>query len=97
MNQNEFENTVKEMFFIITELIDNQPESKNLEIDELNNILYINSAAGQYVINKHNPTKQIWLSSPKTGGHHFNFSDDQKWYNRHNSEIIDLLHKELGL
>lgn len=28
-------------------------------------------AGGQYVINKHAPNRQIWMSSPKSGATHF--------------------------
>tara|TARA_B100000513_G_scaffold184009_1_gene104349 strand:- start:132 stop:461 length:330 start_codon:yes stop_codon:yes gene_type:complete len=35
---------------------------------------------GQYVINKHAPNKQIWMSSPKSGATHFDYNgDDETW------------------
>ncbi|CAA7622752.1 Protein implicated in iron transport [Candidatus Terasakiella magnetica] len=30
---------------------------------------------GQYVINKHAPNREIWLSSPKSGAHHFRYAE----------------------
>lgn len=33
------------------------------------------NAGGQYVINKHAPNRQIWMSSPKSGAIHFDYVD----------------------
>ena len=32
---------------------------------------------GQYVINKHAPNRQIWMSSPFSGASHYDFADGQ--------------------
>lgn len=32
---------------------------------------------GQYVINKHTPNRQIWMSSPVSGASHYDFADGQ--------------------
>jgi len=32
---------------------------------------------GQYVINKHTPNQQIWMSSPASGASHYDFADGQ--------------------
>lgn len=34
---------------------------------------------GQYVINKHAPNRQIWLSSPVSGASHYDCADDGTW------------------
>lgn len=34
-------------------------------------------SGGQYVINKHAPNRQIWLSSPLSGASHYDFADGQ--------------------
>jgi len=36
-------------------------------------VLTVQAGAGAWVVNKHAPTRQIWLSSPKSGAHHFAF------------------------
>lgn len=33
------------------------------------------AGGGQYVINKHAPNRQIWVSSPKSGATHFDHAD----------------------
>ena len=53
---------------------------------------------GQYVINKHGPNKEIWLSSPISGAAHFKFSGG-KWFSTRKSdiELLALLSQELGI
>jgi frataxin len=43
-----------------------------LDVELQQGILTIDlEGGGQYVINKHAPNRQIWLSSPKSGAWHF--------------------------
>jgi frataxin len=36
-------------------------------------VLNVQAGAGTWLVNKHAPTRQIWLSSPKSGAHHYAF------------------------
>ena len=36
-------------------------------------VLTVQGAAGTWLVNKHAPTRQIWLSSPKSGARHYAF------------------------
>lgn len=36
-------------------------------------VLTIRGDAGTWVVNKHAPTRQVWLSSPKSGARHYAF------------------------
>ena len=53
---------------------------------------------GQYVINKHGPNKEIWVSSPVSGAFHFRAVEGQ-WISTRNSqtELCQLLGQELGI
>lgn len=43
-----------------------------MDVDLQGGILTIDlDAGGQYVINKHGPNQQIWMSSPKSGATHY--------------------------
>lgn len=55
-------------------------------------------AIGQYVINKHSPNREIWLSSPKSGAHHFGWKDEA-WISTRNAEVelLSLLKAEIGV
>ena len=74
------------------------------EIDLEDGILTINmDDGGTYLINRHLPTRQIWLSSPKSGAWHFapvQYNDTQKsdWTSTRGDKIsiYDLLNRELS-
>ena len=38
-------------------------------------VLTVQGDAGTWLVNKHAPTRQIWLSSPKSGARHYAFDD----------------------
>jgi len=51
-----------------------------LSVDLEGGILTIElDEGGQYVINKHGPNRQIWLSSPVSGAAHFNYDGGGSW------------------
>ena len=64
-------------------------EEENLRIDSLKN----NST---YIISIHSPTSQIWLSSPLSGAHHFEFFSND-WVSTRDKKLrlLELLTKEL--
>ncbi|OAN54048.1 iron donor protein CyaY [Paramagnetospirillum marisnigri] len=53
---------------------------------------------GQYVINKHAPNREIWLSSPKSGAFHF-AQRDGDWVSTRDASVslVALLTRELGI
>lgn len=51
-----------------------------LDVDLLGGILTIDlDSGGQYVINKHAPNRQIWMSSPVSGASHFDCDGNGGW------------------
>ncbi len=77
--------------------IDGIAEENNIDTDLLNGVLSIKTEDnGEYVINKHEPTKQIWFSSPFSGASRFNFDEaKQQWVNDLGEPISDFLFDEL--
>ncbi|MDX1916612.1 MAG: iron donor protein CyaY [Rickettsiaceae bacterium] len=71
-------------------------DDKNIiDYDYSNEVLMLEINAQIYVINKQSFKREIWLSSPISGPHHFIFKENQ-WINN-NLETIDLiLSKELS-
>lgn len=49
----------------------------------------------QYVLNKHNNYRQIWLVSPISGPYHFN-QLQETWVDKNGVVLADLLTKELS-
>ena len=70
-----------------------------LEVDLESGILTIELETGaQYVINKHAPMRQIWLSSPFSGAAHFDYDETgQAWISTRGGEkLTDILGSELS-
>ena len=62
-------------------------------------VLTIDGDDGTWVINKHAPTRQIWLSSPKSGARHYAFDAGAgQWKDtRGGPDLLALLSAELGV
>lgn len=62
-------------------------------------ILTIDGDDGTWVINKHAPTRQIWVSSPRSGARHFAFdAGSGQWRDtRGGPELLALLSVEFGM
>ncbi len=54
---------------------------------------------GQWVINKHSPNREIWVSSPKSGAFHFGWREDGAWVSTRDAAVslIPLLAGEFGI
>jgi frataxin len=53
-------------------------ESYDIEVEIDSGVLTITlPSKRQYVINKHTPSRQIWVSSPQSGAGYFEFKDNQ--------------------
>ena len=54
---------------------------------------------GTWIVNKHAPTKQIWLSSPKSGARHYAYDAGSGLWNdtRGGADLLSHLGDELGV
>jgi frataxin len=62
-------------------------------------ILTVEGDAGTWIVNKHAPTRQIWLSSPKSGAKHYAFEAAKGvWQDtRGGADLLTTLSGELGV
>ena len=62
-------------------------------------VLTVEGEAGTWVVNKHAPTGQIWLSSPKSGARHYAFDPASGlWQDtRGGGHLLAILAAELGV
>jgi iron-sulfur cluster assembly protein CyaY len=84
----------------LTSLFDHLEETigEVADIDLRDGILTIDlDVGGQYVINKHFPNRQIWLSSPVSGASHFDYDENRGWMaSREAVTLRDILERELS-
>jgi frataxin len=61
-------------------------------------VLTVEGDEGTWVVNKHAPTKQIWLSSPKSGARHYAFDEGSGLWRdtRGSGDLMTTLSGELG-
>lgn len=94
MNNTEFTCLAQNVLQDIASQIEDQ--NTDIETDFIDQgLLEITLDSGVYVINTNSSVKEIWLSSPKTGPHHFSIRNN-KWVNKHNQELGKLLADELN-
>ena len=62
-------------------------------------VLTVRGEEGVWVVNKHAPTRQVWLSSPKSGASHYAFeSESGLWRDtRGGPDLLATLGVELGV
>lgn len=54
-------------------------------------------SGGQYLLNRHAPTRELWLSSPASGAHHFARGPEGGWRDKRSGEdLAALLERELS-
>ncbi len=69
-------------------------EEDALEIDQSAGMLSIELPSGkQFVINRQIPTRQIWLSSPLSGGLRFDYDEEEKSWKLPDGRRLDTLLK----
>lgn len=69
----------------------------SVEVDLISGVLTIETADRRsFVINKHGPNQQIWLSSPISGASHFDHADGRWIGARGGADLIALLSADLS-
>jgi frataxin len=91
MNQAEFERRAAEILDSLFEQIEDQLGDW-LDVEMTGGILQIELPdGGAYVINKHAPNREIWVSSPKSGAWHFASGDGAAWRSTRGTEELTVL------
>ena len=66
------------------------------DFDLISDVLYIYTKKGDYVINQHSPTKQIWLSSPISNAGYFNYNPQHnQWLDKNDLSLRERLMSDL--
>jgi len=62
-------------------------------------VLTVEGKDGTWLVNKHAPTRQIWLSSPRSGARHYVFdAGSGQWKDtRGGADLLELLSAELDV
>ena len=75
-------------------MVETLDEDDILEIEQSSGMLSIETPSGKtFVINRQIPTRQIWLSSPLSGGLRFDYDEDEKIWALSDGRRLDTLLK----
>ena len=88
-----FQNLAKKTLEDIFNVAEKKSQDFDIDFEGENLIIEIDSST--FVLSIHNPTQQIWLSSPLSGAHHFEYKEEGtgfKWVSTRDNSI-NLLEK----
>ena len=82
----------------LLEAIEIADKDHQVSADFNNGILSIEcETGGEYVLNKHATTAQIWLSSPLSGASRFDYNNDNgEWHKGDQITLKDVMSQELA-
>lgn len=84
---------------ILDKIFEQAEEWDDADTDLVNGILTIElDEVGQFLLNKHAPLMQIWVSSPLSGAWHFAFDEANEYWKCTKTEIelFEFLSKEFS-
>jgi frataxin len=98
LNEYEFQDVADEWLDRCFEAIESQDAEAALDIDLENGVMtIIVDEDNTFIVSKHAPSSQIWLSSPISGGLHFDAEDDgESWVLDDGRSITTILAEELS-
>ena len=96
MDDKDFAKEVSRVINLIVEEIEKNDTEDSIDVDLNGDILNFSTKNGLFVINKQSFTKEIWLSSPVSGPHHFSY-DGQTWKSRAGLDIFSTLSQDLKM
>lgn len=99
MDETSFHERADAVLEALEEALEEAASEHDIEADLHHGILTLSiPEIGEYVINKHSPTTQIWVSSPISGALHFAYDDieDQWKCTQSDQRLHELLTEELA-
>lgn len=94
MNTGDFNQKVENMFNSIEDALDDC--DADLDWDLVGGVLTIECNNGsQVILNRQEPTQQIWLAA-RSGGYHFDYHSDGNCWKQGELELLTLLNQALS-
>ena len=83
-----FQNLAKKTLDDIFNIVEKKYQDFDVDFEGENLIIEIENST--FVLSIHNPTQQIWMSSPVSGAHHFEYKEEgseHKWISTRDNSI----------
>lgn len=79
-SESAFNEAAARTFSLLMDALEPSDQAGILEVESTPGMVTVSLANGrQIILSKHSPTRQIWLSSPVSGGLHFSSADGKCW------------------
>lgn len=96
MEDSEFTRLALQTIALLADAIEGEDQDCRIDVDFQGDVLNITTDQGIFVINKHSAAKEIWLSSPISGPHHFYYISG-RWKSKTANNLIIILQQELKI
>ncbi len=92
-----FNSLAEKTIIHISDSIERSDNNGAIDVEYEEGILTIETSSGQYAVNKNSHLQELWISSPISGAHHFQFQESsQEWLDKKNTNLFELLSEELA-
>lgn len=97
MDETRFTTLVTQELAYLTDTLESADSEGLLDIEYLDGVLTLQlEDGGTYVINKHTPTRQIWVSSPVSGASYYPYDETTgEWRSVKGVALRELVQEEL--
>ncbi len=96
--ESEFQERAEAFLEMLFEQLEEQDSDGALDIDLQEGILMLEARNKEFIVSKHSPSQQIWLSSPLSGGLHFDPADaGRDWKLKDGRRLSVILSEELSM
>ena len=93
-----FKSEAANKIFEIGDWLEKNYEKKGIEVDISDESLSISHNGNQFLLSRQTPNRQLWLASPFTGSHKFDYDDiTKKWVYKKETEVelMNILQSEI--
>lgn len=95
MNETEFHQLSDQMLEFLSDALENADQDGRIDVELIQGVLTLSLPhAKTIIISKHGISRQLWVSSPLSGGTHFSYADGT-WVLADGRELLTLLRQEL--
>jgi len=82
----------------LVDALETADENSTLDVELHEGILTIQlEDNSEYVLNKHEPTSRIWMSSPESGASRYNYDEgDDEWRDSNSNILKEIISEEMA-
>jgi frataxin len=98
MNESDFHCFADAMLATLEDVLEEADQAGFIDLEAAGSTLTVSLDDGkQFVVSKHAPTRQLWLSSPFSGAHHFTYDAEKRdWLLTDGRSLKQVLDSELA-